>query len=396
MIFRFADFAVDASRHELMRGDRMIPVEPQVFSLLVLLLRNADRVVSKDELIAEIWQGRAVSDTTLGSRIFALRKTLGDSGEAQAIIRTIPRRGFRFVADVQVEADAAAGTPADAGETAAGAAQRGNARPPREHAGQAGNTSATAHPTLIILPFREASPGLDPYFCDGLTEDVIANLTHFAEIRVIASGTSFRFKDRDLSLAEIAAEVGANYIFEGSARRDDKRLRVAVELNDAATNVTLWADRYDRDVSDVFAVQDAMTHMIVAALGVHVQGAELKRELRKSPRDFDAYECLLHARRYTATLDDAMHAKARELLENAIRIDPNYAEAHALLANVYLAEHRLDANPRPDPIGRALIAAQRAVELDPQSSYAHCWLGISHFSARISQCSWRSCSARSI
>jgi len=220
---------------------------------------------------------------------------------------------------------------------------------------------------------------MNPFFCDGLTEDIISNLTHFSEIRVIASGTSFRFRNRDLSLAEIAAEVGAHYIIEGSVRRDGDRLRVAVELSDATSNVSLWADRYDRKVSDIFAVQDAVTHMIVASLGVRVQSAELKRALRKSPTDLDAYECLLHARRYTATLDDAMHAEARNLLEKAIRIDPNYAEAHALLANVYLAEHRFDANPRPDPIGRALKMALKATELDPQSAYAHCWLAIVHF-----------------
>ena len=159
-------------------------------------------------------------------------------------------------------------------------------------------------------------------------------------------------------------------------RRVGQRLRVAVQLIEAATGVSLWADRYDRQLEDIFAVQDAITHMIVASLGVRMQDAALTHALSKSPAEWDAYDCLLRARRYTATLDEAMHAEARNLLERAITLDPNYAEAHALLANVYLAEHRFAANPRPDPIERALAMALKATQLDPQSAYARCWLAI--------------------
>ena len=119
--------------------------------------------------------------------------------------------------------------------------------------------------------------------------------------------------------------------------------------------------------------------MIVASLGVKMQSTALSRALRKSPAEMDAYDCLLRARPYTATLNEMMHAEARDLLEKAIELDPNYAEAYALLANVYLAEHRFDANPRADPIERALKMALKAIELDPQSAYAHCWLAIVHF-----------------
>lgn len=165
-------------------------------------------------------------------------------------------------------------------------------------------------------------------------------------------------------------------------RRSGNNLRVAVQLIDASTGVSLWAGRYDRRIEDIFAVQDVVTHEVVAALGVKMQTAALSRALAKSPAEFDAYDCLLHARRYTSTLYEDMHAEARELLEKAITLDPNYADAYALLANVYLAEYRFDANPKPNPVERALEAALKAVQLDPQNAYAHCWLATVHYFRR--------------
>jgi tetratricopeptide (TPR) repeat protein len=162
-------------------------------------------------------------------------------------------------------------------------------------------------------------------------------------------------------------------------RRAGGRVRITAQLIDAATGVHVWAERYDREMEDIFALQDEVTRTIAATLGVKLQDAALTRALRKSPAELDAYDCVLHARRYTSLLSTEMHAQARDHLEKAVALDPNSAEAHALLANVYLAEHRFDANPRPDPIGRALKMAQTATRLDPQDAYAHCWLAIVHF-----------------
>ncbi|MDF1774387.1 MAG: winged helix-turn-helix domain-containing protein [Rhizobiaceae bacterium] len=379
MIYKFGAYDLDPQMFELRRHGKPVPIEPQVFNVLLHLIEKREQIVSRDALIDAVWQGRAVSDTTLSSRIFALRKAVGDTGEAQNVIRTVPRRGFRFVAEVRCDGDEAASREADGDMVdAAAARQEIMAAEPRP-AAAVSSGPATFMPTLVVLPFRIASEGLDEYFCDGLTEDVIANLTHFRELRVIASASSFHFRQRDVPLAEIAAKLGAGYIVDGSVLRAGDRLRVAVQLIEAASGVSLWADRYDRQLEDIFAVQDAITHMIVASLGVRMQDTALTRALLKSPSEMDAYDCLLRARRYTATLDEKMHEEARELLERAIRLDPNYAEAHALLANVYLAEYRFEANPRPDPIERALAMALKATQLDPQSAYAHCWLAIVHF-----------------
>jgi TolB-like protein len=308
MIYRFDDFTLDTAIFELRRDGRLVAIEPQVFNVLLHLIENRDQVVSKDSLLEAIWQGRAVSDTTLTSRIFALRRVLGDTGEAQSVIRTIARRGFRFVA--QVETDAAPDQIAiGLSEKVTDAQSDGQASLASTTALNKSSRAAvpdqfpeTAKPILLVLPIKNSSPGLDQYFCDGLTEDIISNLTHFSEVRVLASGTSFRLQNRNLSYADIAAEVGADYIVDGSVRRDGGRLRTAVQLVDARTGVSLWSDQYDRETEDIFAVQDAVTHMIVASLGVKTQSAELTRALRKSPSDLDAYDCLLRARPYTATL----------------------------------------------------------------------------------------------
>ncbi len=384
MIYRFGKFTVDSANYELKLASAPVSIEPKVFNLLLHLIENRDRVVSKDDLISAVWEGRAISDTTLSSGIFALRRALGDNGGTQTVVRTVPRRGFRFVADVTLEPEDCARDNAEVEDgkpvtRAPDLSTINDILAGNTPANQIRKYQATALPTLVVLPFRIASAGLDEYFCDGLTEDIISNLTHFSELKVIASGSSFQFRNRALTLMETALELNADYVVSGSVRRAGDRLRVAVQLIEAATGVSLWADRYDRQIEDIFAVQDAVTHMIAASLGVKMQNAELTRALAKSPAEFDAYDCLLHARRYTSTLNDRMHKEARDLLEKAVMLDPNYGEAYALLANVYLAEHRFDANPRPDPVDRALKMALKATQLDPQNAYAHCWLAIVHF-----------------
>lgn len=360
--YKFNGYILDTALYELRKNGCRVAIEPQVFSLLRHLIENRTHVVSKEDLISAIWNDRAISDTTLSSRIFALRRAVGDTGKAQEILQTIPRRGFRFIADV---------------ETLEGIEDHPTAQP--DAPDPIDYKTLTEIPRLAVLPFKNVNADLDGYFCDGLTEDIIANLTYFREIAVIAGGSSLQFKDRDLSLSKIANTLKANYLVVGSARRDKDRVRISVQLVDMASGVSIWADRYDRGMTDIFAVQDELTHKIVATLGINVQNAALSRALRKSPAKLDAYDCLLHARRYTATLIEEMHSEARDLLEKAIALDENYADAYALLANVYLAEHRFEVNKRPDPVGRARSMALKAIQLDPQNAYAHCWLAITHF-----------------
>ncbi len=377
MIYRFDDFEVDTDTFELREKGAIRPVEPLVFDLICFLARNPDRVISRGEVIDEVWNGRIVSDATISSCIKSARRALGDSGGNQSHIRTVRGRGFQFVGQVTEVEEAA---PPQALPIAAEPAA------PQPDSQQDMLVQAPGEesekPVIAVLPFDNLSADVDEYFADGLTEDIITNLSHFRELLVIARTSTFRFKGQALDIAEIGSELNAGYLVEGSVRRAAGRVRITAQLIDSGTGGHLWADRYDREMEDIFAVQDEVTCTIAATLGVKVQNAALQRAMKKSPAQLDAYDCLLRARRYTSLLSADVHAEARDLLEAAIAKDPNYADAYALLANVYLAEHRFDANPRPDPIGRALKMAEKAIELDPQNAYARCWLAIVHFFRR--------------
>ena len=363
MRYRFGEFELDTETYELRSGGEVRHVEPLVFDLITFFVRNPGRVAGRTELVEHVWGGRIVSEATVSSAVKSARRALGDSGDSQNLIRTVRGRGFQFVGTVT---DAQADT--DETDARATAERSQPARPERSDI-----------PLLAVLPFKNLSADGDEYFADGLTEDIITNLSRFRDLMVIARTTTLQFRNRTINLDELADELGAGYVVEGSVRRAAGRVRITAQLIDAAGGVHLWADHFDRDMEDIFAVQDEVTRTIAAQLGVKVQGAALQRAMKKSPAELNAYDNVLRARHYTTSLSAEVHAEARELLEAAVEEAPDYAEAHALLANVYLAEHRFGANPRPGSIDRALAMAQRATELDPQNAYARCWLAIVHF-----------------
>jgi len=358
MIYRFDQCIVDTERLELRRDGALVTTEPQVFSLLVFLIENRDHVVTKDALIDAVWQGRIVSDATLSSRINAARNAVGDSGRAQAVIRTAPRRGYRFVASL---VDSDSDTPASTEPVAA----------------------VMGHPVVAVLPFTNmSSASEDEYFSDGLTEDIITELSRFRDLRVISRNSTFQYKGRSVDVAEIGTVLGAGYVIEGSVRRAGDRLRITSQLVECVNGTHLWAERYDRSIEDLFALQDELTRRIAATLGARLQDVGLERTRIKNSTDMDAYDCVLKARQFLAGPDEAAHADARDLLERAVELDPSNANAFAQLANVYLAEHRFEFNPRPDPVDRAMAMAQESIKLDPQNATAHCWLAIVHFFRR--------------
>jgi TolB-like protein/Tfp pilus assembly protein PilF len=359
MRYRFDEFEIDADRYEFRRNGAAQAVEPLVFDLLLFLARNPGRVVSRDEVVATVWEGRAVSEATISSAVKSARRALGDTGDSQNYLRTIRGRGFEFRADVRAAEDASA--PAVVASPARVA------------------PAADTRPVIAVLPFTNLSTEADEYFADGLTEDITTNLSRFRDVLVIGSASAFRFKGKALDLAEARERLGAGYFVQGSVRRAGGRVRISAQLVDGMSGVQLWGERYDREMGDLFALQDEVTRTIAATLGVTMQGVALQRALLKNPAEQDAYDLVLRARRYTSLLNAETHAEARDLLERAVELNPLSADAHAMLANVYLGEHRFDMNPRPNPIGRAMVHALAATRLDPQNAYARCWLAIVHF-----------------
>jgi TolB-like protein len=304
--FLFGDHMLDDERRELRCGAETIAVEPQVFDLLIYLIRNRDRVVSKDDLIDAIWGGRAVSDSTLTSRINAARKALGDSGQDQKLIRTVARKGLRFVGDVQIQPFGLGPYP------------DGTRSQPEFHDSFA-PLPLPDRPAIAVLPFVNMSgePEQD-YFSDGISEDIITALSKLRWFFVIARNSSFTYKGKAVHLKQIAEELGVRYVVEGSVRKDGGRVRITAQLNDVTTGSHVWAERYDRDIADVFAVQDEITEAIVAAIEPQLYAAENFRAQRKPPDSMDAWDLVMRGLSYYWRVTRQDNVVAQALLEKAI------------------------------------------------------------------------------
>ena len=360
MQFMFADQTLDTDRRELNRGRDSVSIEPQVFDLLVYLLQNNDRVVSKDDLISAIWDGRIVSESTLTSRINAARKAVGDSGRDQKLIRTISRKGFRFIGDLrlqQVGGESAEQKGYTASETGEGSPSV---------------LSPLDRPAIAVLPFINMSEEPEQeYFSDGISEDIITALSKLRWFYVISRNSSFIYKRNVVHIKEVGVELGVGYIVEGSVRKEGNRVRITAELNDVATGVHIWSEHYDRSIADVFAVQYEITQAIVAAVQPQLYAAENFRAQRKAPDSMDAWDLVMRAlsHYWRVTRQDNMVAQA--LLEKAIAIDPNYGQALGLLA----ASHMFGAHMGWTELETALPIAERAalsaIRADSEDPWAH-------------------------
>ena len=272
MRYLFGDCTLDIERRELRRGSELLPLEPQVFDLLVHLIQHRDRVVSKNELVAKIWQGRIVSESAYFNRINAARCAIGDSGDQQRLIKTLPRKGLRFVAEVRTRSDAV--EPAQGAALREHEAREPKALPPSER------------PVIAVLPFVNMSGETEQeFFSDGISEDIIAALARLRWFFVIARNSSFTYKGKAVPMKQIAEELGASYVIEGSVRKGADRVRITAQLSDVTTGSHIWAERYDRELSDVLAVQDEITEAVVAAIEPQLYVAENgSRGARRSAR----------------------------------------------------------------------------------------------------------------
>jgi TolB-like protein/Tfp pilus assembly protein PilF len=369
--FLFANHTLDTKLRELRRGAKPIAVEPQVFDLLVHLVENRDCVVSKDDLIASVWSGRIVSDSTLTSRINAARKAVGDSGRQQKLIRTVSRKGLRFVGAVRVQPEGA--------ERATAAPRAGeDMREPSRSA-----LPLPDRPAIAVLPFTNMTgdPGQE-YFSDGISEDIITALSKLRWFFVIARNSSFIYKGKAVHMKQIAEELGVGYVVEGSVRRDGGCVRITAQLNAAATGSHIWAERYDRELAEVFAVQDEITEAIVAAIEPQLYAAEEFRARRKAPGSMDAWNLLMRALSHFWRVTRQDNVAAQALLEKAIAIDPNYGRALGMLATSHtFCVHMGWENAAPVmPVAER--AALAAIAADSEDAWAHLALACVHLYVR--------------
>jgi TolB-like protein/tetratricopeptide (TPR) repeat protein len=313
VLFSFRDYVLDSDRRELRFGTDLVSVEPQVFDLLEYLIRNRQRVASKDDLLAAVWGGRIVSESVLTTRINAARCAIGDNGKDQRLIRTLPRKGVRFVGEVQ-----------ECEQPAVHAFSRSIAPP------------LSDKPSIAVLPFANMTGDAEQeYFADGIVEDIITALSHMSWLFVIARNSSFFYKGRAVDVKQVGRDLGVRYVLEGSVRKSSGRVRITGQLIDACSGVHLWADRFDGNLDDVFDLQDQVTTSVVCAITPKLEKAEIERVKRKPTEDLDAYDYYLrgierfHQRTRTA------NKEALQLFYRSVDCDPEFAAAYAMAAWCY-------------------------------------------------------------
>jgi TolB-like protein len=364
MTLSFGDYEIDVERRELRRAKTPVHVEPQVFDLLVYLVQNRDRVVSKDDLIASVWGGRSVSDSTLTSRINAARNAVGDSGAVKKLIRTIARKGLRFVGEVRSQPTDT--EPADAS----------GLPPDQVHERSRPALPLPDRPAIAVLPFINMSGDSEQeYFSDGISEDIITALCKLRWFFVIARNSSFIYKGKAVHMKQVAEELGVGYVVEGSVRKGGDRVRITVQLNDVATGSHIWAEHYDRRLADVFAVQDEITEAIVAAIEPQLYAAENFRARRKHPDSMDAWDLVMRALSHYWRVTRQDNLVAQALLEKAIAIDPDYGQALGVLAATYTFSAHMGWAETATTLPIAERAALAAVGADNEDPWAHYALG---------------------
>jgi TolB-like protein/DNA-binding winged helix-turn-helix (wHTH) protein len=384
MKYRFSDFEIDLSQQELRREGASIHIEPQVFDLIVHLVRNHDRVVSKDELIDTIWNGRVISEAAFSSRINGARRALGDNGTDQLFIRTLHRRGFRFVGNVRaVEASDAAAVRLvpDAATAASDVPARVSISTDVSHlddiVSEAVKAEAITRSSIAVLPFGNMSN--DPendYFSYGLTEDIIRLLARNRWLSVISRHSTIGFQGRVVDAREVGAQLGVIYVMSGSVRKSRDTVRITAELARAADGKQLWSDKYELQLENIFDIQEELARQIAATIEPELSKVEQQLAARKAPESLDAWDCyqrgLWNLWRFTTPGFDS----AEIYFQRAIAADPDFARGHGALSYVNIQRSLYDdPKDRRARLETALRQARVAVALDDLDCFCHCALG---------------------
>jgi len=357
MIYRFGPFELDTAKVELRSGGDVCSVEPQVFALLALLVDNRERLVSKDEIIEKVWEGRVVSEAAVASRIKSARKVLGDDGKSQQFIKTIHSQGFRFVADAKV--------------SRAGVADQGGSKPAVQSAG------GTSRPSIAVLPFRLiGAPGLYAAIADALPHELITELSRLRWLFVTARGSSFRLRGSDADIGEIGRLLDVRYCLSGTVEIAGASLAVTVDLIDTRDSGVVWAEHFAGSIDDVHQIREDIRSEILAALEIQIplhQAALARLTVTENLNAWSSYHLgLQHMYRFNRK----DNAAATALFHQAIGRDPNFARAHAGLSFVHFQTAFMrHSDDLAGEIALARRFALRGLELDPIDPFVNFTMG---------------------
>ena len=345
---RFDIFELDREGAELRKGGKVVRIEPQVFDLLWYLASRPGIVASRDDIIREVWNDRIMSDSVVSTRINAARRAIDDDGHSQRYIKTVPRRGYKFV-----------GTP--------------------EHLSSRGvvQNPLRTKPSIAVLPLKNLSDDIEQtYFSDGITADIITQLCRYDELAVIGRNSSFVYRADSFSPGQIRDDLDADYVLAGSIRRTESRIRVSVQLIDTTNEQTIWTDRFDRDLSDVFEIQDELSGIIVNTLIGRVTRQRVRASMKQTKDSIDAYCHVLRATEYLQTVGRQANEKAKLEAAAALALAPEYSRAHAIAAWTHVTDGSNQwVSDFQDSFDLAFEHAVRAVACDDLDPWAHCALG---------------------
>jgi len=402
--YRIGDWLFRSELNQLERDGETVRLEPRVGELLACLAGSANHVISRAQIMEAIWPNVVVGDEAINNAINKLRRALGDDRQQPAYIETLPKLGYRLIAPVEAVSPAADVPP----EVAANAVSRANAGPERILVGVAaililgilswvyfhGNTppaeadgksasdqlASVGTPSILVMPFKNiGSDPEDDVFIDGVTADIITDLSKLSNLLVIADQTAFSFSDRQVSPREAGRELDVKFILDGNVRRSGDGLRVNVQLIETDTGYSLWANRYDRQLQNIFEIQDEITGSIVKALSIRLTSQEKNAIKSIATTDFHAYELFLKGlQKFNSHIREDSESAIADY-QRALEIDPGFARVYGALGVILARNYRLGWTDSPqDTIDRALAYANKAVEIDATVPQVYWALGYVH------------------
>ena len=362
--YRFGEFTLDADQRVLLRHGKPLLLAPKIVDALLPLVQNSGRILEKKELMTLLWPDTFVEESNLTYTIGQLRKTLGDDAREPRYIETVPKRGYRFIVDVE---EVLSDVNVDGMHVA---------EQPQNREAQS-NVSAGSHvASVAVLPFVDMSPDRDQdYFCEGLADELINTLAVLPNLHVASRTSSFRFKSSALDIRDVARRLNVDTVFEGSVRKAGGNFRITAQLISAVDGYQLWSAKYDRRLEDIFAVQEDIAQSTVRALKVVLSSHHQRALQRMRTTSIEAYECYLRGRQLFYQMRRRSLESARHLYQRAIEMDAEFGPAYAAMSDcssfLYtdwggLESDLLDADQ----------ASSKAVEIDPGLSQAHASRGV--------------------